>query len=84
MECSSGNDHCCWIRGQTCEFLVENVNDRRWSCGLYLELGSWTAVYIDPRYKKTIEPVVTELITVNCGDWPRSGELCHTCGKVGE
>lgn len=43
--------HCCWLGNQPCVFLVENVDGRRYACGLRLELGSWPAVIRDPRYR---------------------------------
>ena len=80
--CNGQNDdHCCWLgRHGQCKFLAENVNGRRWSCSLRANLGSWEAVHTDVRYMSEIQPIVRELVGVDCGDWPRPGELCHTCG----
>jgi hypothetical protein len=44
-------DHCCWMNGRRCPFLVENVAGRRYACGLRVQLGSWKAVVRDPRYR---------------------------------
>ena len=46
-----GNDHCCYLSGQPCPFLVENIAGRRYACGLRLENDSWPAVIGDPRYR---------------------------------
>lgn len=43
--------HCCWVRNEPCPHLVENVEGRRYACGLRLELGSWPSVVRDPRYR---------------------------------
>ena len=52
-ECSgqgANNDHCCYIAGVRCPNLVENVNGRRYACGLVVEHGSFDEAMKDPRY----------------------------------
>lgn len=46
----ASGDHCCWVGGRVCEFLVENQDGRRFACGLMVELGDWDEVIADPRY----------------------------------
>ena len=83
----SGNldDHCCYVNGQVCDFLEENtLPNRRWVCGLYRELGSWPAVYEDPRYQEHLSPFWAKFKPgVDCGSWPPPGEKCDVCGVIG-
>jgi hypothetical protein len=46
-------DHCCYLYGEVCRYLVDNQTPGpgRYRCGLRLELGSWDAVEADPRYE---------------------------------
>lgn len=44
--------HCCWVGGEPCGFLRENVAGRRFACGLRLEHDSWDGVITDPRYRR--------------------------------
>lgn len=63
--------HCCWINGRVCPYLEEGtVEGRRWVCGLLRELGSWAAVYTDPRYQTT--DAAQYLAPFGCGDWPQN------------
>ena len=81
-QCSSGDEHCCWVNGQECEFVRANEGGRRWACALMLELGDWDAVYSDPRY----QPIGTHFQSKGialCGDFPGPGVRCGTCGEVG-
>ena len=70
-------DHCCYVAGKVCDFLVENVGSRRFACGLRLELGSWDKVHADPRY----QPIQAEWDKVgiaSCGEWqPKKGQCCN-------
>lgn len=78
-------NHCCHVPGQThptlgdgvCPHLVENVNGRRWACGLMVEHGSWDLVHADPRYA----PIQAEWDTVgieSCGAWgPGTNQCCY-------
>ena len=76
------NDHCCWINGKVCPFLEENtVQERRWACGLYRELGSWNSVHSDSRYLEHIRPMFEKWRPDrNCGEWLYENEMCNTCG----
>ena len=79
----ANGDHCCYLaeRG-VCPHLVINENaqlpDRKYSCGLYNELGSWSAVYQDSRYQQDVQPFFDDQQTrlgnewrnLGCGDWP--------------
>ena len=91
MPCSgNGNDHCCYIKGKPCRFLITNYTDetghfRKWACGLRAELGDWDTVLVDPRYKKLIAEKSWHP-DVNCRDWPdgpvgtRGFYVCKECG----
>lgn len=84
MQCSAGEEHCCWVRGEPCQFLRENEGGRRWACGLRLELGSWEAVHADSRYLAEIRPAWDEVgAPDDCGDFPGPGRHCGTCGEEG-
>lgn len=79
MSICHGNqiDHCCYVAGERCPHLVENVNGRRWACGLMVELGSWDLVHADPRYA----PIQAEWDKVgieSCGAWgPGTNQCCY-------
>lgn len=60
-------DHCCYLNGETCEFLVENVAGRRYACGLRLEYDSWEGVIRDRRYQPVGE------------FWESIGQPFHYC-----
>lgn len=76
-EChGNGEDHCCYVNGQVCPFLVENAMGRRWACGLRIELGSWDEVHRDPRYLEKVKPVWTRFNVDDCGDWQAEGQCC--------
>lgn len=69
-------DHCCYVRGEVCEFLIENYEGRRWACGLMAELGNWNKVHRDPRYQPIKEVML--LGDGLCGDWqPFAGQCCN-------
>lgn len=67
-----GGDHCCYIEGSVCEFLVTRDGTPR--CGLLLALGSWDRVHDDPRWKAApIGRVMDrEYPGYGCGDWPQN------------
>lgn len=83
--CLAQQDHCCHLGAHgVCQFLVEHTAGRRWACGLYVELGSWEAVHVDPRYVASVRPKLDDMgLDVDCGDWPRPDEICGTCGVIG-
>ena len=67
--------HCCVLGGVVCDYLVENVNGRRYACSLMIELGSWDRVESDPRYQPIAEHFDSPTM---CRDWqPREGECCR-------
>lgn len=76
MPChGNGADHCCWIDGKACSYLEEyTVPGRRWACGLLRELGSWSALYADPRYQGTEAAAWLALHYpgYGCGDYPQN------------
>jgi hypothetical protein len=80
--CSGRGDatggHCCWVRGEVCEFLIENHEGRRFACGLRVELGDWQKVHDDPRYA----PIAAVMILGDglCGDWQPDPNQC--CNEV--
>ena len=78
--------HCCVFNGVDCPYIEENtMPGRRWACGLFRDLGNWTRVIKDPRYKNNVQPLfdsVPELAGMNCRDWPNayglpSGKCCY-------
>lgn len=44
-------DHCCYVRGEVCPYLVENRAGRRYACGLLIKYGSWDKVNASPEYQ---------------------------------
>lgn len=42
--------HCCYVAGERCPNLVENVNGRRYACGVVVKYGSWEAANTAPEY----------------------------------
>lgn len=71
-------DHCCWLEGEPCPALEENVDGRRYACGLRRRLGSWEAVYDDPWYQEYVQPVLNRHGIESCGAWgPGSGQCCY-------
>lgn len=46
----NGDDHCCFLSGVVCPHLRTDVPGRKWSCGLYVKYGSWTAMLSSPEY----------------------------------
>lgn len=73
-------DHCCHMDDRPCPHLVENAGERRWACGLMLELGTWSLVHVDPRYLTDVRPVFARVGISDCGDYPAEGEHCTRCG----
>lgn len=64
-------DHCCWVKGVPCAELRENdprAPERRWACGIYLDLGDWDAVIASDRY--TAATNHWDGTGMNCKDWP--------------
>lgn len=43
--------HCCNQGGVQCEFLVENVEGRRYACGLIIKYENWEAMNASFEYK---------------------------------
>ena len=45
-------DHCCYLGGKVCEYLVVDDNaERRFSCGLLVKYGNWKAMNASPEYQ---------------------------------
>lgn len=80
MKCTgtAEGDHCCYVNGERCRYLVENVDGRRYACGLRVELGSWDAVHADSGYQEHVQSVWDSLgLGYTCGSWkPQPGEAC--------
>ena len=73
----SVGSHCCFVGGSVCEFLVDNgiPGDKRFRCGLMLELGDWDKVHADPRYAPLAIHWKGQSL---CGDWqPKVGVCCR-------
>ncbi len=71
------NEHCCYVAGKVCKFLVDNgiPGDERFRCGLMLELGDWNKVHADPRYAPLAIHWKGQAL---CGDWqPKAGTCCR-------
>ena len=87
MECLASVDHCCYLGPfGVCPALRDDGPDasRRWVCTLREREGSWPRVHGSVAYIASgIEAIVHDLVGVDCGDWPRPGETCATCGVVG-
>jgi hypothetical protein len=68
-----------------CPHLEEGtVTGRRWACALRRELGSWSAVHADARYRRDVRPFWDGFApALDCGTWPTAGATCATCGQVG-
>lgn len=88
MPClGNGEDHCCYIKGAECRFLIRNYTDetgyyRKWACSLRAELGDWDKVLADPRWIEHVQNSWKH--GLNCKDWP-DGEgvnrgVCENCG----
>lgn len=80
------DDHCCYLKGVVCRHLEENtVPGRRWACGLKRVHGTWDAVYASPEWPAVLQDAIDSGLGENykCGEWPRLGEKCWTCGLVG-
>lgn len=76
----ASGDHCCYVRGEVCRYLLDNGPDseRRFECSLRKELGSWEAVHEHPGYKANVQRVWDEVGIESCGAWqPREGECCR-------
>lgn len=89
MPClGNGNDHCCYVRGKPCKFIITNYTDetghfRKWACSLRAELGDWDKVLADPRWIAECKGAWTS--GLNCRDWPDAEEgpnrgVCKECG----
>lgn len=79
-------DHCCWLNGEICQYLVEiPEGEFRYRCGLHLKYGSWEDAYASPEYQRDVAPKMAEIGygDIGCGDWPRKGQKCNTCGMIG-
>ncbi len=65
-----GGDHCCWIDGEECEYLVRTPLPR---CSLLLELGTWNKVHKDTRWKRSSAGKWFKKFHpgYGCGDWPQ-------------
>ena len=76
--------HCCFFKGEVCQYLLENaVDGYRYSCGLRLNSDSWAEVYALPEYQQNVAPKMAEIgyPDIGCGDWPPPGKSCRDCGE---
>jgi len=87
---SNPKDHCCWFTDNTeCPFL--RTTDQRtraetgyyWKCALRAKLGSWEEVHKSPQYLAKIKPRLEAAGEGDCGDYPKPGVICRTCGHEG-
>jgi hypothetical protein len=76
-------DHCCYVDGERCRYLVENTNGRRWACGLFVALGSWDAVHADNGYLEHVQSVWDRAGIESCGAWgPGTDQCCYAGTEV--
>ena len=69
------DDHCCYVSGKVCQFLIENHGGRRFACGLMAELGDWEKVHTDPRYAPLAIHWEGQPL---CGEWqPKVSQCCR-------
>ena len=89
MPClGNGQDHCCYIKGDTCRFLITDYVDetgyfRKWACGLYAALGNWDDVLASDLWQQHVAGSWTD--GLNCKEWPDAPEgpnrgVCENCG----
>ncbi len=45
-----GTEMCCFIRGERCQYSVEDQGGRRYACSLMLKYQSWDEVVASPEY----------------------------------
>ena len=87
MQCQASADHCCNLGPfGVCPALRDDGPnaDRRRVCTIREHEGSWAAMVTAKAYRLSgIADIVRDLVGVDCGDWPRPGETCHTCGVTG-
>lgn len=77
-------DHCCYIRSKPCIFLEYNaLPNRKYTCKLRRELGSWEAVHADPRYLNNVQVYWDQVGIKSCGDWPTDNYLNRRNAKRG-
>ena len=80
-------NHCCWFKGQVCQYLTENPpeSEFKYSCGLKNIYGTWEATHASQEYIDNVHPKMVEvgLGDIGCGDWPPPGHHCNTCGDTG-
>jgi len=83
--CGTGADHCCYISGVVCPFLIPSYEaGYNWACSLRQQKGSWDEVHASKEYKVFVQPALrTAGIEQDCGHWPPPGVKCGDCGMVG-
>ena len=47
----ANGDHCCYMAGAPCPYLVENTAGRRFACALIIKYGSIEAMVKSSEYK---------------------------------
>lgn len=88
MPClGNGPDHCCYIKGKECRFLIRDHTDetghfRKFACSLRIKHGNWDDVLADPDWIKNVQGSWRG--DINCRDWPDgdgvNGDYCSKCG----
>lgn len=69
----NGDTHCCYINGVECQYLIKNVNDRKWSCGLLTQYENWDTVYTSQQYTNNVQPYLIAAGSPDCGKWVGPG-----------
>ena len=86
MKCLGRNsdNHCCHLGEHgVCEYLLEDVDGFRWTCGLRRELGSWGKVLKDERYIENVQPKLDEIgPDLTCKNYPNGDYECRQCYGV--
>ena len=78
--------HCCHLgpAGVCPYFDPAPPPEAGGHCSLRRQYRSWETTYFDPRYSWVKEQLVSLGYSgMNCGDYPRRGEHCNTCGVTG-
>jgi hypothetical protein len=65
----NGPTHCCYVNGIECQYLVKDINSRKWSCGLLVQYGDWDSVHSSEPYLDNVRPHWVANGTPDCGTW---------------
>lgn len=85
MPCGTKDTHCCWFKGEQCQYVEpSNRAKYKWQCSLKVKYKTWEGAHSSPEYIKDVKPNMIEAgYSCNCGDWPINGIKCNDCGAIG-